>query len=71
MRVYEDTGSLTYGTTTVRDLNAASWLLQQQAVMDTVRQFSIACIECRTANLLQLLLKKDGNARSSRVWRFD
>ncbi|MBZ0278549.1 MAG: CBS domain-containing protein, partial [Anaerolineae bacterium] len=37
--IYEDTGSLLYGTTTPRDIRAASWLLEQQAVLDTVRRF--------------------------------
>lgn len=37
--IYEDTGSLSYGTTTPRDLVAAAWLLEQQADLDTVRRF--------------------------------
>lgn len=37
--IYEDTGSLSYGTTTPRDIRAAAWLLEQQAVLDTVRRF--------------------------------
>ena len=37
--VYSDTGSLTYGTTTARDIRVAAWLLEQQAVLDTVRRF--------------------------------
>ncbi|MBZ0285067.1 MAG: CBS domain-containing protein [Anaerolineae bacterium] len=37
--IYEDTGSLSYGTTTARDLVAAAWLLEQQADLDTVRRF--------------------------------
>ena len=37
--VYEDTGSLSYGTTTPRDLHAAAWLLEQNAALDTVRRF--------------------------------
>ncbi len=37
--IYEDTGSLTYGTTTPRDLLAAAWLLSQQASLDDVRRF--------------------------------
>lgn len=39
--IYEDTGSLTYGTTTARDIRAAAWLLEKQAVLDTVRQHLI------------------------------
>ncbi len=37
--IYEDTGSLSYGTTTARDIRAAAWLLEQQASLDTVRRF--------------------------------
>ncbi|MBC6938075.1 MAG: CBS domain-containing protein [Chloroflexi bacterium] len=37
--IYEDTGSLVYGTTTPRDLRAATWLLEQQASLDTIRRF--------------------------------
>jgi tRNA nucleotidyltransferase (CCA-adding enzyme) len=37
--IYEDTGSLTFGNTTPRDIRAAAWLLEQQAVLDTVRRF--------------------------------
>ncbi len=37
--IYEDTGSLTYATTTPRDLLAAAWLIQQGAVVDEVRRF--------------------------------
>lgn len=37
--IYEDTGALSYGTTTPRDISAAAWLLEQGAVLDTVRGF--------------------------------
>jgi tRNA nucleotidyltransferase (CCA-adding enzyme) len=37
--VYEDTGSLTYPTTTARDIRAAAWLLEHHAALDTVRRF--------------------------------
>jgi tRNA nucleotidyltransferase (CCA-adding enzyme) len=56
--IYEDTGSLAYGTTTVRDLIAASWLLKQQAVLDTVRRFLSPALSAEQQNLLELLLKK-------------
>ncbi len=55
--VYEDTGSLTYGTTTPRDIKAASWLLEQQAVLDTVRRFLMPVLSAEQQNLLALLLK--------------
>lgn len=39
--IYEDTGSLLYGTTTVRDVLAAAWLLERGADLDIVRKFMI------------------------------
>lgn len=37
--IYEDTGSLTYDSTTVRDVQAAAWLLKQGADLSIVRRF--------------------------------
>ncbi len=38
--IYEDTGSLTYGNTSARDLQAAAWLLSEgQARLDIVREY--------------------------------
>lgn len=37
--IYEDTGSLTYDTTTARDLSAAAWLLDNGALLTVVRRF--------------------------------
>lgn len=37
--IYEDTGSLTYGTTTARDARAAAWLLGLGAQLSIVRRF--------------------------------
>lgn len=37
--IYEDTGSLLYGTTTARDIRCAAWLLECGANLDTVREF--------------------------------
>ncbi len=37
--IYEDTGSLLYGTTTPRDLRCAAWLLEQGANLDVVHEF--------------------------------
>lgn len=37
--IYEDTGSLTYDTSTARDAHAAAWLLEQGAQLDVVRRF--------------------------------
>jgi len=37
--IYEDTGSLLYGTTTPRDVRCAAWLLEQGAELDVAREF--------------------------------
>lgn len=37
--IYEDTGSLTYASTSPRDARAAAWLLEHNASLDVVRQF--------------------------------
>lgn len=37
--IYEDTGSLTYDTTTAQDIRAAGWLLEKGAQLAVVRQF--------------------------------
>lgn len=37
--IYEDTGNLTYNTTTSRDVLAAAWLLERGASLDVVNQF--------------------------------
>ncbi len=38
MGIYEDTGNLTYGSTTPRDLEAAAWLLSQGADLNILRR---------------------------------
>lgn len=37
--IYEDTGSLIYGTTTARDVRCAAWLMECGAKLDVVREF--------------------------------
>ncbi len=37
--IYEDTGSLSYVSTTSRDMRCAAWLLEEGARLDTVREF--------------------------------
>jgi tRNA nucleotidyltransferase (CCA-adding enzyme) len=37
--IYEDTGSLLYGTTTARDIRCAAWLVEYGAKLDVVREF--------------------------------
>jgi tRNA nucleotidyltransferase (CCA-adding enzyme) len=60
--IYEDTGSLTYRTTTSRDLRAAAWLLEQGAALDTVRRF----LEPPLSDDQQALLEKLISAAVSR-----
>ncbi|MFL7870177.1 MAG: CBS domain-containing protein [Anaerolineales bacterium] len=37
--IYEDTGSLTYDTSTARDAHAVAWLMEQGAKLEVVRRF--------------------------------
>ncbi len=37
--IYEDTGSLSYQSTTVRDMRAAAWLMEQGARLELVNEF--------------------------------
>jgi tRNA nucleotidyltransferase (CCA-adding enzyme) len=39
MGIYEDTGSLTYGTTTARDAAAVAWLIDSGADLEFIHQF--------------------------------
>ena len=39
MAIYEDTGFLSYGSTTSRDIRAAAWLLDQGADLDMLRHY--------------------------------
>jgi tRNA nucleotidyltransferase (CCA-adding enzyme) len=48
--IYEDTGSLTYDTTTPRDAHAAGWLLEQGAQLAVARRFlQVALTESQQA----------------------
>lgn len=61
--IYSDTGALTYGTTTPRDVRAAAWLLEHGAVLDTVRRFLSPPLNSEQQDLLELLI----NATTSRT----
>ena len=39
MGIYEDTGSLSYGTTTPRDIRASAWLVEQGGDLDLMRRY--------------------------------
>lgn len=54
--IYEDTGSLSYGTTTHRDILSAAWLLEQNADLDTVRRFLSPPLNDQQQALFDVLL---------------
>jgi tRNA nucleotidyltransferase (CCA-adding enzyme) len=55
--VYEDTGSLTFPTTTVEDYDAAAWLLRQGANLNIVADFISQELTAEQISLLNDLLK--------------
>jgi tRNA nucleotidyltransferase (CCA-adding enzyme) len=55
--IYEDTGSLTFPTTTVEDFQAAAWLLEQGAHLNTVADFITQELTAEQVSLLNDLLK--------------
>lgn len=57
MAIYEDTGSLTFDTTTPEDLNAMAWLLPQGANLHTVSQFISQELTTYEISLLHELIK--------------
>jgi tRNA nucleotidyltransferase (CCA-adding enzyme) len=54
--IYEDTGSLLYGATTPRDLQAAAWLVEHGAALDTVRRFLEPPLNDEQQALLETLI---------------
>ena len=54
--IYTDTGMLTYGGTTPRDALAVAWLLEQGAVLDTIRRFTSLPLNPQQQDLLEVLL---------------
>ncbi|MCO5194149.1 MAG: CBS domain-containing protein [Anaerolineae bacterium] len=53
--IYEDTGALTYDTTTPRDAAAAAWLLENGAQLSVVRRFLEIPLSPQQQALMQLL----------------
>jgi len=53
--IYEDTGSLTYDTTTKRDAAAVAWLLEQGAQLPVVRRFLNITLSTSQQNLYHQL----------------
>jgi tRNA nucleotidyltransferase (CCA-adding enzyme) len=55
--IYEDTGSLLYGTTTARDILAAAWLLECGADLEIVRRFMVHVLSDDQRALYTMLLE--------------
>jgi tRNA nucleotidyltransferase (CCA-adding enzyme) len=55
--IYEDTGSLTYTTTTPEDVYAAAWLLENRADLNLVAKFLETPLSTSQKNLFDRLLK--------------
>ena len=55
--IYEDTGSLTFPSTTVEDYHAAAWLLERGANLNTVADFVTQELTVEQVSLLNDLLK--------------
>lgn len=55
--IYADTGSFTYNSTTARDTQAAGWLIEQGAVLDTVRRFMTKSLNSEQQELLEVLIE--------------
>jgi len=56
MGIYEDTGSLSYMTTTPRDVRAAAWLMEQEANLSVVNEFLHHPLTPRQQELYEELL---------------
>ncbi len=56
--IYEDTGNLTYVPTSVRDVKAAAWLLEQGARLDSVHQFLSQALSTEQQELYGELLSQ-------------
>ncbi len=56
--IYEDTGSLSYQSTTVRDMRAAAWLMEQGARLELVNEFLHHPLGPEQRRLYERLLKE-------------
>jgi len=56
--IHEDTGSLLYDTTTLRDVRAAAWLLEQGAQLSVVRRFLDIPLSAQQIRLYEQLQEK-------------
>ena len=53
--IYEDTGHFQFKSTTPRDFRAAAWLLEQEADLDTVREFTQQTLNVAQSGLFNRL----------------
>lgn len=58
MGIYEDTGSLTYATTSPRDLAAAAGLLDRGGDLDAVRRFAVHSLDRQHLELLHRMTEE-------------
>ena len=56
--IYDDTGSLLFPSTTVRDMLAAAWLLEQGASLPVISEYTSAALSGEQSELFQLLLHR-------------
>ncbi len=56
--IYEDTGSLSYQSTTVRDIRAAAWLMEQGARLELVNEFLHHPLDPEQRELYERLLEE-------------
>lgn len=57
--IYDDTGSLRYASTTVRDMLAAAWLLEQGANLAVISEYIQTTLSDEQSNLFHLLLRQN------------
>ena len=57
MGIYEDTGSLSYGSTTPRDIRAAAWLVEQGGDLDLMRRYVLQPMTDHQQQGCELLLQ--------------
>lgn len=57
MGIYEDTGSLSYPTTSVRDMEASGWLLEQGADLAAVRRFALHSLDAEHLEILHQMTR--------------
>lgn len=57
--IYDDTGSLRYASTTVRDMLAAAWLLEQGANLSVITEYTEVSLSSEQSDLFHTLLRQN------------